>query len=187
MRTTTSLAASLLVLGLGCSPEPRAGDDEEGDGGAGEDTGADVDTGEETDSETAANDIDDCGGSPVVGAWEGTYEGVGESAEIGMGQLPLSGTVSFEITCEEKLVLTGTMEGEESDWLPFMATLTGEYDEEANELTADLEGQAMGVDGFGAMSGSVTGDEPLTMSGVWHAEAPSIEGAGSGTWTASME
>jgi len=186
MTAKTSLAVPLLVFGLGCSPAPRTGDDGE-DGGAGEDTGSDIDTDQETDSETVTNGGGECGGSPVIGNWAGTYEGVGESDEIGWGTLPLSGTVTFEITCQEKLVLTGTMEGQESDWLPFMATLTGEFDEEANLLTADLEGQAMGVDGFGAISGSITEDDPLTMSGIWHAEAPAINGFGEGTWIASME
>ena len=92
-----------------------------------------------------------------------------------------------EFTYQGKLVLNGTMEGLESDVIPFWATLTGEYDEAENLLEADLEGEAMDVEGTGTMTGSVTDTDPMTMAGTWEAEAPDIAGVADGTWTAIME
>jgi hypothetical protein len=194
MRAWVRTLAILLVLAIGCTPASQSGgggDDTGGDTDTDSDADTDTDADGDTDSDSVTDDTDTttddgCDDSPVVGHWEGTYSGSGTSDWM-PEPFPLNGVVSFDVACEEKLVLNGTMEGLESDEIPFDATLTGEYDEAENHLEADLEGEAMGVEGTGTMTGSVTDTDPMTMSGDWTAEAPDIGGEASGTWSATME
>jgi hypothetical protein len=190
MKLTALMMVVAAALALACSPAAQGGNDQDQDGGGDSDSDSDTDTDTDSDSDSDSDvddtDTDTCGDSPVVGHWAGTYEGLGDFPPL-YEDLPLSGTVEFDVVCEDKLVISGTMEGTESDVIPFTATLLGEYNSSLNLLEAMLEGEAMGVEGTGTMTGSVVSWDPMTMEGVWEAVAPEIDGTGEGTWTATMD
>jgi hypothetical protein len=193
MRPSIVLAAALLVLSCGCSSSNRSSGDEN-DGGTDTDTDSDSDTDTDTDTytdtgvDTDTGTDDPCADSPVIGDWAGTFEG--DVTTSVTGPTTVWGTMTFEIVCEDKLILTGEMTGEiaspDTETLPFEATVTGEYFEDENQIEAEIEGTIVFVAFTGTADGSVTDWDPVHAEGTWQGEAPLVAGSGNGTWEATL-
>ena len=198
-RTSIIWIAAIAAMALWACSEETARD--YGDGGADADTDTDADTDADSDSDGDGGPDggdggtdggtdggqDDCGDSPVVGEWTGQFDGNVDSDIT--GPAPTSGTMSFEIVCTDKLYLSGEMDGTEVGGVSFEAQIEGEYDESANYLESDIEGNIVFIANIpftGTLTGQVISWSPIEMSGVWSGEAPTVNGVGSGTWTATM-
>lgn len=129
---------------------------------------------------------------PAIGFWDGTFEGTvwGNHALTGPFNLPVAGTVSFEIFCEEtKLLIEGEMDGQAQGLYPFRGDLEGEFDPDTNEIDMDLYNASVTIEGFNVefiadVTGLLVGE--VFQNGVWSGHSTFPTGAfGQGTWTAS--
>jgi hypothetical protein len=197
MKRSTLPLLALLLGCTACSSSSRSdGKDEDTDTGTDADTDSDTDIDTDTDSDTGSDSStdtttgsdDSCDDSPVVGDWEGTFEG--DVTTSVTGPTTVWGVMTFEIVCEDKLILSGEMIGElespDTETLPFEATITGEYDEAENQIEAEIEGTIVLVTFTGTGDGSVVDWDPVQAEGTWEGEAPLVDGVGNGTWEAAI-
>jgi hypothetical protein len=162
--------------------DSSAADDDDDSGADDDDAGADDDDSGADDDDSA---LGPCDGSPLLGSWVGTFDGNVNSDLT--GPQTVSGDVSFDIECTDRLVISGEMTGAEDSGVPFAAALEGEYDQVNEQLLATLAGTVAGfVDFTGSFTGYVVSDSPYTMDGAWTGTAPAVNGTGSGYWTAEL-
>ena len=196
MRKLEPMIFATVLLACACGGGgSRSYDEDAGlDAGAGDgDTDSDSDTDADSDADdggTGDGGGDDCVDSPLIGDWEGTFDGTATS-DLWDGTVAATGTMGFEIVCEDKLYLNGEMMGSaeagDDAGVPFAADMTGVYDVDENVLTVELDGVVAIIFPFtGSLTGGVSVWDPIEMEGTWEGESPDVNGLGDGTWSATM-
>jgi len=108
----------------------------------------------------------------------------------------VAGDVSFDITCTDRLAISGAMVGAEGGGATFASTVDGEYNSATDALAATLDGTInligsipYSLDFSGDLDGQLAQTSPYTMNGVWQIQAPMPlgNGTGSGTWMAELQ